>query len=246
MSRLWNKVAPDSLISMEEGKKYWETVTADVNGMLGGWPSVTRLDLQGSQKFLARLGIGVKTGRKVVHRALDGGAGIGRVTKGLLLDVAEQVDIVEPVARFTAGLVGEPGVGQIFNVGLQDWQPQEGVKYDLIWMQWCVGHLPDHLLVQYLGRCGTALSPEGIIVVKENLSTAGEDWFDEVDNAVTRMDETFMAIFKDADLQVVRSELQQAFPAIEGRTLLPVKMYALKPRGSGGGRNSMHVYVDIV
>ncbi|KAH7259917.1 alpha-N-methyltransferase NTM1 [Fusarium solani] len=95
---------------MEDGKKYWEGIEADVNGMLGGIPSVTRIDLQGSRTFLARLGIGIKTGRKMVSRALEGGAGIGRVTEGLLTQVAEKVDIIEPITKFTDVLEGKPGV----------------------------------------------------------------------------------------------------------------------------------------
>ncbi|KAF4976805.1 hypothetical protein FZEAL_6586 [Fusarium zealandicum] len=178
--------APDSLISMDAGKKYWESVEASVTGMLGGIPAVTRVDLQGSRTFLARLGIGVKTGRSTVPRALEGGAGIGRVTEGLLLQVAEQVDVIEPVAKFTAALEGKAGVGSIFNVGLEDWAPEDGVAYDLIWTQWCVGQLPDDLLVDYFERCKAALSPGGVMVLKENLSTNGADEFDELDHSVTR------------------------------------------------------------
>ncbi|KAK7588566.1 hypothetical protein V3481_007590 [Fusarium oxysporum f. sp. vasinfectum] len=231
---------PDSLISMDEAMNYWQNVAASVDGMLGGFPSVSRIDLQGSRSFLAKLGIG----KPRVLRALEGGAGIGRITKGLLLDVAETVDIIEPVAKFTAGLVDTPGVGQIHNIGLQEWQPQD-VQYDLIWTQWCAGQIPDVLLIQYLERCASALAPAGIIIVKENLSTSGEDTYDEVDSSVTRYvcksqphhrihadgairtDEGFRAIFEKAGLAIVRAELQNGFP----KSLLPVKMYALKPKG---------------
>ncbi|RSM20325.1 hypothetical protein CDV31_000820 [Fusarium ambrosium] len=221
--------APDSLISMEDGKKYWEGIEADVNGMLGGIPSVTRIDLQGSRTFLARLGIGIKTGRKMVSRALEGGAGIGRVTEGLLTQVAEVVDIIEPITKFTDVLQGKPGVGNIFNVGLEGWKPEDGVKYDLIWTQWCVGHLPDDLLVEYFERCKSALTPDGVIVIKENLSTNGVDVFDDLDSSVTREDEKFLALFKQAGLQVVRSDIQRGFPMVGNTALMPVKMYALKP-----------------
>lgn len=66
---------PDAFISTDDGLKYWEGVTADVNGMLGGFPSISRVDLQGSRAFLARLGIGSKNGRSKIARALEGGAG---------------------------------------------------------------------------------------------------------------------------------------------------------------------------
>lgn len=116
---------------------------------------------------------------------------IGRITEGLLLQVADRVDVIEPVVKFTAALCGKPGVGDIFNVGLEGWQPSQGVMYDLIWTQWCVGHLDDRALVQYLEKCKTVLNPDGgVIVIKENLSTWGVDKFDELDNSVTRYSTT--------------------------------------------------------
>jgi len=66
---------PDSLISKDDGIKYWEGVAADVNGMLGGFAHISRIDLQGSRNFLAKLGIGTKVGQQIVGCALEGGAG---------------------------------------------------------------------------------------------------------------------------------------------------------------------------
>lgn len=111
---------------------------------------------------------------------------IGRITKGLLLNVAQEVDIVEPIAKFTDQLRGYPGIGSVFNVGLEKWYP-EGVQYDLVWTQWCLGHLSDDQVVGYLERCKGVLTPAGVIVVKENLSTGDEDLFDETDSSVTRL-----------------------------------------------------------
>lgn len=115
-------------------------------------------------------------------------ARIGRVTEGLLLDgITQQVDVIEPIAKFTSKLQGKPGVRTIFNMGLEEWQPAEGVLYDLIWVQWCVGHLTDKELVQFLVRCTSALNPDGgVIIVKENNSSSGRDEFDKVDSSVTR------------------------------------------------------------
>lgn len=70
---------PDSLISKEDGLRYWQNATADVDGMLGGVPSlfspISRVDLQGSRTFLARLGIGTSQGRQKVTNCVEGGAG---------------------------------------------------------------------------------------------------------------------------------------------------------------------------
>lgn len=64
---------PDSLIRTENGLQYWSGIDADVNGMLGGFPGISAVDLRGSRAFLVKLGIG-KSKRKV-ERALEGGAG---------------------------------------------------------------------------------------------------------------------------------------------------------------------------
>ncbi|KUI64502.1 Alpha N-terminal protein methyltransferase 1 [Cytospora mali] len=219
--------APDSKINGEDGRSYWQNIDADVNGMLGGFPYVSKVDLQGSRNFLAKLGIGSKEGLRKISAALEGGAGIGRITEGLLLSIAAEVDIVEPIAKFTEGLAKKSGVRQVFNVGLEEWQPSEGVQYDLIWNQWCVGHLTDEQLVQYLERCKTVLTPgDGLIVVKENTSTSGMDLFDDEDSSVTRTDKKFQEIFKEAGLKLVKAETARGFP----KELFPVRIYALKPQ----------------
>ena len=165
--------------------------------------------------------------------AVDCGAGIGRITEGFLAHVCEQVDVVEPVERFAKvvqeGELFKSGrVGNIYVTGLEGWKPN--TTYDLIWNQWCIGHLNDAQLVAYLGRCSGALSKCGWIVVKENLSTHqfGEDLFDELDSSVTRSDASFRTLFDEANLNVVKAELQTGFPKDLG--LYPVKTYALRPK----------------
>ncbi|KAK7918165.1 hypothetical protein PG985_010039 [Apiospora marii] len=234
---------PDSLIRTENGLQYWSGIDADVNGMLGGFPSISAVDLRGSRAFLVKLGIGKTKGLHQVERALEGGAGIGRITQGLLLDIAQTVDVVEPIAKFTEALSQTPRVGQIYNMGLEEWppsttspstttddsNPSTPQKYNLIWLQWCVGHLTDTQLVAFLRRCRDVLvsaTPDSpaAIVVKENNTTTAADLFDDLDSSVTRTDDKFRALFREAGLRLVRTELQNGLP----KGLYPVRMYALK------------------
>lgn len=64
-------------------------------------------------------------------------------------------------------------------------------------------------------------------MVKENISTnvEGKDIFDEQDSSVTRTDENWRKIFKEANLELLKTELQTGFP----KKLLPVRFYALRP-----------------
>lgn len=184
----------DASISTTAGLAYWNAIPASEDGMLGGVPSLpgfsllSKVDLQGSRAFLAKLGFVARptpgSGTRRATACLEGGAGIGRITRGLLVDVADAVDVVEPVEKFTKGLEGV--ARRVWNCGLEGWRPEGGGGYDVVWTQWCVGHLTDRELVGYLERCGGALNEGGVVVVKENLSTSGRDEFDEEDSSVTR------------------------------------------------------------
>ncbi|CAK4030613.1 Alpha N-terminal methyltransferase 1 [Lecanosticta acicola] len=219
---------PDSHIDHAAAIAYWSSTPATVDGVLGGFPQVSRIDLQGSANFLAKL---LRQSRHhtqagKLRRVADCGAGIGRVSRGFLSNVAEVVDIVEPVKAFTDQVKDEPYVGKVYNVGLEKWQPE--VKYDVVWNQWCVGQLTDTQLIAYLQRLPQSLTEGGWIIVKENLSNhhLGEDVFDETDSSVTRTDVKFRQLFEDANLRLVSTELQKGFP----KSLYPVRAYALQPK----------------
>lgn len=241
-----NGSAPDSQISHTTALEYWGSTSATVDGMLGGYPQVSRTDLQGSSNFLAKLRRTSKThgpGKKL-RRVVDCGAGIGRITLGFLSKVAEVVDVVEPVEKFTreitegdefAEIRARGGIGKVWNVGLEGWRPEvpeleaSGGKYDVIWTQWCAGQLTDGQLVEYLRRTQGYVVQGGWIVVKENLSNhhLGEDVYDETDSSVTRTDDKFRGLFKKAGLKLVSTEMQKGFP----KGLYPVRIYALQPTG---------------
>lgn len=221
--------APDSQINHAAAIAYWSSTPATVDGVLGGFPQVSRVDLQGSKNFLAKLRAQSKHLPKnagKLERAADCGAGIGRVTRGFLSDVAEVVDIVEPVKSFTDEIKDEPYVGSIYNLGLEQWKPES--TYEVIWNQWCVGQLTDAQLVAYLKMLPKHLVPGGWIVVKENLSNhhLKQDTFDETDSSVTRTDAKFRSLFDQAGLRLVATELQKGFP----KDLYPVRAYALQPK----------------
>ncbi|KAF2674118.1 hypothetical protein BT63DRAFT_419428 [Microthyrium microscopicum] len=218
---------------------YWAAITPDDAGVLGGYPAVSRADLRGSAAFLAKLrrkSLSHAAGAKL-SRVVDVGAGIGRVTKGFLANVAKTVDVVEPVQKLTHELThGEAGrtlretgtLGEVYNVGAQEWTPESGRMYDVVWTQWCVGQVTDLQLVEYLQRVQKNLVAGGWIVVKENLSTEadGSDIFDETDRSVTRADGKFRDIFEHAGLDIVATEVQRGLP----KELYPVRSYALQPK----------------
>ncbi|KAL2055843.1 hypothetical protein ABVK25_004087 [Lepraria finkii] len=224
--------SPDTNISTSDSLKYWNSIPTTVDGMLGGYPRISRTDLKGSANFLAKLRreYPSPSSNGTLKRGVDCGAGIGRVTAGFLSTVCETIDVVEPIEKFAnevkgAEMAGNGQVGNVYGSGLEDWVPEQ--QYDLIWNQWCLGHLKDKELVEYFQRCKKAVTIDGWIVVKENMST-NRDWediFDETDSSVTRTNEKFHQLFKEADIRCMKTELQRGFP----KGLYPVRLYALKP-----------------
>jgi protein N-terminal methyltransferase len=68
--------------------------------------------------------------------------------------------------------------------------------------QWCIGHLTDAALVEYLRRCMNGIRDDGVIVVKENISNSGDDIFDELDSSVTRLVSHFHLSFSTQKLRL--------------------------------------------
>lgn len=233
------KILADSKIDPVTSIRYWNNTPATVSAMLGNlgvYPWYSRIELQGSMNFLAKVRRSLKITEKRFRTGVDCGAGVGRVTEGLLLNVCDTVDVVEPVEKFVSILQKEVQnkedsvIGDIYVTGLESWSPVK--KYDLIWCQWCVGHITDVQLVEYISRCRAALTEKGIMVIKENISTDpnGDDMYDDLDSSVTRSDEKFRKLFRDADMTVLASEIQTGFP--KKYPLLPVRSYALRPKRS--------------
>lgn len=147
-------------------------------------------------------------------KALDAGAGIGRVTSDVLLPLFDRVDLVESSAHFlekaqkaSAKWKGIPDKSKglrFYKTGLQYFDPSSpsglfgqvgaedfGEGYDVIWLQWVAGHLGQDDLVAFLQRCQKALregpaEDRAFIVLKENVISAKEDAFDETDSSLVR------------------------------------------------------------
>jgi protein N-terminal methyltransferase len=210
--------------------------------------SLPRIDSLGSRQFLLTLIPELCTVPSAIRplgplyphrtRALDIGAGIGRVTADVLLYLVSDVVLLEPVDSFVqealargrasenfgaashlrwTGIFDKSKSVTFFQGTLQNFDPSSpqshatlldrvGYRpneddgnsgFDVIWCQWCLGHLSDVDLVTFLkkgrqalreGETGTGRS---VIVVKENVCADSQDGgprtvFDEQDSSLTR------------------------------------------------------------
>ncbi|CAK9008980.1 unnamed protein product [Durusdinium trenchii] len=208
----------------QKAADHWAAQAATLDGVLGGFPETSEPDLRESRRFLDLVSSRAPNPpkREIV---LDCGAGIGRVTKGLLLDLFERVDLVEPNDRLLEEAKKQVGARaeRLIASSLEKFEPEEG-RYDVIWAQWVLLYLTDEDLVAFLQRCKKGLRPNGMIFVKENVVIEGQWMVDRDDNSISRTDAMYKDIFRKAGL-VLQDQLRQAaWP----NDLVPVKMYALR------------------
>ncbi|KIK08310.1 hypothetical protein K443DRAFT_85765 [Laccaria amethystina LaAM-08-1] len=234
-----------------DGIEYWTTQPASNDGVLGGYGSgsLPRIDSLGSRLFLLDLYPDLSTVQSARRsltssnpptrtRALDVGAGIGRVTADVLLYLVSDVVLLEPVDPFvqealararSSTISADLSRGHSSWPGIADQTKSIGAGFDVIWCQWCLGHLNDRDLVAFFRRSHNALrdkAGKSLIVVKENIcwdreDGTGESIFDEQDSSLTRSDLAWKDIFKQAGLKLVREKVQEGLP--EG--LYVVKMW---------------------
>lgn len=100
--------------------------------------------------------------------------------------------------------------------------------YDLIWIQWVVGHFTDVDFIKMLKRFRQALKKDGIVVIKDNVVPLrdGEGAFkvDSQDSSLTRSLGYFKSLFNQADMKIVLEHQQEGFPG----EIFPVYMIALE------------------
>ena len=206
---------------------YENNCDTTIDGVLGGIGHISGTDLEGSRAFLNKLDLpSMPDGKSSL--ACECGAGIGRVTKGLLLDFADRCDLVESSSRLLFSAPEHIGDSQshkcrFFCTELQDWAPAAN-RYSIIWVQWALCYLTDFDIVRFLRRCSEGLVEGGWIILKEN-TCEGEAFVVDVDDAsITRSLEYWLDLIAKSGLQVKRLEWQDDFPD----DIFPVPMIAIQ------------------
>lgn len=218
---------------------YKENCPSTVDGVLGGFSSITELDLAGSNEFIGDLvsvrpavlywvkGSGAN-GQKCL--ACECGAGLGRVTKGLLLPLKgiDQCDLVESSATLLSAApqyLGDAVAAQcrFFCFGLQHWKPTANT-YSLVWIQWVLSYLTDDDIVEFLQRCGESLVEDGVVILKENMCEDSDFEVDCEDASVTRSLRYWKCLIQRAGLRIFHERMQDSLPD----NIYPVTMLALE------------------
>ncbi|CAE8585379.1 unnamed protein product [Polarella glacialis] len=212
----------------QKGTEYWDGQEASINGVLGGYPETHGPDIRESRRFLDMVRLAPNP--PTFGTVLDCGAGIGRVTSGLLLSEFQVVDLVEPNQRLLDQArkeITDQKAERFVASSLESFEPELG-RYDVIWAQWVLLYLPDDDLIAFFQRCIKGLKQDGWLFVKENVVIQGNFVVDKEDNSISRTDAHYKEIFRKSGLSLEHEITQAAWPS----DLIPVRMYALRPSSS--------------
>ncbi len=234
ISEMWAAFHPKSVTPTEEpwykkAKEFWEkeeNCPPTIDGVLGGFAQISPTDAAGSLRFIDHLRTLQFTGGQERPVALDVGAGIGRVTREVLLKRFHNVDLLEVSPRLTSAAPDFIGEGadrcRYYCTGMEQFEPSSG-RYDVVWIQWVIGHLTDVDCVDFIRRCLDSLTKTGVIVVKDNTCEVEAFNVDLDDSSVTRSVPYLVGLFDLAGAEVVEFKLQEDFPD----EIFPVPMFAL-------------------
>ena len=142
----------------------------------------------------------------------------------LLLQGYRQEEIQQRVTCWNIGLqhVFDP---QHALPGAESGSGSDGEKFDVIWIQWVLGHLSDLDYIEFFRRCARSLSAQGLIILKDNVTDDYSFMIDLEDSSVARSlhYHRLLLALTDCGLVIVREQLQRDFPA----DLCPVYMIAV-------------------
>jgi len=222
----------------QKSEAWWaseENCPATVDGVLGGYGCLDYDDVAESTAFIQKMRRDHPAFSALRGRALDCGAGIGRVTKHLLRHFFETTDLIEGNRRLLDEVpafmqIGEPvegqgRVGELICCRLQELRLRPS-HYDCIWIQWVVIYLTDPDFIQFLVRCGAGLRSGGMIFLKENVLKLNSDvdfLVDKDDTSLTRSKGYMERIFEEAGMRIICCEQQKVFP----HDMFPVWTWAM-------------------
>ena len=138
---------------------YWNKQPATVDGVLGGFEHVSDDDIAESAMFLLPFLLGKGEGSEGPTgrvRAVDCGAGVGRIADRLLVQKLgfKTVDLLEPCAHMLAKareVLPADRVGEMTEGSVQSHDFGEG-RYDLIVLQWVGIYLTDDDFVEFIKK----------------------------------------------------------------------------------------------
>lgn len=193
-----------------QGTDFWKKQDKTITRMLNGFTYIHEKDINFSRTILERQINVYHLGK---NRCAEFGAGIGRVTKNLLANYFDEIDLIDPVKEFldyADNDFGDRVKLHLHPIGAQNWKADE--DYDCFWFQWTLMYLTNNDCVSLLKDCKFNLKLNGKIFVKENGYPNGANkslaYWNPQDHSFIRSHESYLEIFNKAGLMIIEDLIE--------------------------------------
>jgi hypothetical protein len=128
-------------------------------------------------------------------------AGLGRVTKNILVEKFKHVEALEPFKNLADKIkeIKSPNLKAVHNQRPENYEFSQ--KFDFIWGQWLLENMTDLDVIKFLIKCRDNLNENGKIVLKENIEQ-DSIYITEFGQRI-RTKRVYMTLFQLAGLNVI-------------------------------------------
>ncbi|KAM3138475.1 Alpha N-terminal protein methyltransferase 1B [Paramecium bursaria] len=202
----------------KQSEIYWKQQDPNYNGMMGGYDSINKIDIQQSIIFFDRCQIKFKIEKE---RALDLGCGIGRITDQFLSKHFKEIHLVDRNQDYLNKAQESLKMRSNDFKILTQFNPE--FQYDCIWIQWVSIYLQDDDFINLLKRL--QMKNRGLIFLKENVlfDDIQTKQIDLQDFQITRSRQHYRELIKQSGLRIIGEMEQVGIP----QEIYPIRMFCM-------------------
>ncbi len=185
--------------------KLWSEHEPTHMGVTGLEEEDLQADLAHTSELVSRLIHARRAEASSNVRCLSVCSGIGReAVGGLIPGGCTTIDLLEAqphMIEVAKKSISAQFLGEAYNENAEDHDFNQGLgsKYDVVFIGWCVQHIPDKSLITFLSRASAAVNHNGVVIVKDNVSDFADAVYNDDHHFVIRSAAYINALFHQAN-----------------------------------------------
>lgn len=187
-------------------QSFWKSKDPSINSMCG-LEDLHDEDTQHTKQLLNKYLVGVGD-----ERALDIGAGIGRITFSSLYPRFRRIDMLDSNSAFLESAkmfeksTGNSKIENFYASTIEEFRFKH--KYDLVFVQWVLEYVSHEDLLKFFTRVKLNLQKNGVVIIKENVNIlSDEDIIVSEEGSTIRPPDSYENIFKTLGYSVEHDEI---------------------------------------
>lgn len=188
-----------------KSNNFWKSKKPNLDSMCG-FKELNEEDNLHTQILLKNLNI------NSIHRSLDIGSGIGRITFNSLYSISKEIDIVESNITFINYMreyhntFKDQKIKNFYNNKIEEFAFVN--IYDLIFIQWVLEYVDYPDINLFFQKMKNSMHNDSIVIIKENINIKNDvDIILEDQGAIVRPYRTYEELFMINGFKIIQNEI---------------------------------------